>query len=254
MYCNFASEILYLAKQAGEEVMKYYKKEIDVFIKEKDSSPFTNADLVANKIIREGLKLIDSNIPVLSEENSEHDNLKVKNCRIYWVVDPIDGTKSFINHSDEFTINIAMVEDGFPTGGVVYAPALSKAYFTAEDNKAYFQYENNLPDEISVFPVPDEGPVVITSMSHITPEVEEYVNSLEKISDYIKVASSLKFCLLAQGVAHIYPRFSRTMEWDTAAGQAVLEAAGGHVRDLEGNRFKYGKKDFINTSFLATAE
>lgn len=251
MYYKFASEVLYLAKQVGEEVMKYYNKDDLNIVQKEDSSPLTEADLLANKLIIEGLKDIDKNIPIMSEENTKESNLEVAKNNRYWIIDPIDGTKSFIKHSDEFTVNIAMIEDNFPVGGVVYAPAMSKAYFTAEDGNSYFQYGNNLPDSISVGSLPEEGPVVVVSKSHITKETEEYVNKLGKVSNYISIGSSLKFCLLAQGVAHLYPRLSRTMEWDTAAGQAVLEAAGGSVKDIKGNRLKYGKKDYANDFFVA---
>ena len=148
-------------------------------------------------------------------------------------------------------MNIALVEDGKVTGGAIYVPAQDIGYFTAEDGNAYKQEGNNLPVEIRVRPKPEAGYTVVASLSHRTPETDEYIKSLDKVDQIIAASSSVKLCLVAEGKADIYPRFGRTMEWDIGAGQAVLEAAGGKVTNVDGSPFVYGKDGFGNGHFVA---
>lgn len=249
-YTNYASEVLYLAKTAAELIMEYYVRHIEVAHKE-DKSPVTEADLAANKLIVEKLKELTPHIPVVSEENSEEDNRNAAKGDIFWMVDPLDGTKSYIKQTGEFTVNIALIKDCQPQGGVVYIPAKQIGYFTAEDGNSYRQEGNHLPDAIKVRNKPENEVVVVASKSHMNTKTEEFINKLGKNAKVISASSSLKFCMIAEGKADIYPRFGNTMEWDTAAGHAVLLAAGGHVVYPDGMPLLYRKEGFLNPFFIA---
>lgn len=249
-YSNYASEVLYVAKEAAKLIMGYYAQSIEVQHKE-DKSPVTEADIAANEFIKQRLSKISPELPVVSEENSEEDNLNAASGDIFWMVDPLDGTKSYIKQTGEFTVNIALIKNCRPHGGVVYIPAKDVGYFTAEDGNAYKQIGNNLPEEIKVRPKPDNKIVVVASKSHMNLPTEEYIASLGKNITLISASSSLKFCMIAEGLADIYPRFGNTMEWDTAAGHAVLLAAGGHVECPDGSPLLYRKNGFLNPFFIA---
>ncbi len=251
-YSTYASEVLYIAKKAAQLIMGYYEGKIEVLHKD-DKSPVTAADFAANDLIKQCLMELTPHIPVVSEENSVEENNAAAQGDIFWMVDPLDGTKSYINKTGEFTVNIALIQNCCPMGGVVYIPAKEIGYFTAEDGKAYKQVKNNLPEEIHVRTKPDDKIVVVASKSHMNASTEEYIASLGKNITLISAASSLKFCMIAEGKADIYPRFGNTMEWDTAAGHAVLLAAGGHVICPDGSPFLYRKRDFLNSFFIAKA-
>lgn len=249
-YQKYASEIYYITKKAAEIIMEFYTGHVQVMIKG-DESPVTYADLAANKYICESLKALTPEIGIVSEENPEDINLKAAQSGKFWLVDPLDGTKSYIKKTGEFTVNIALVENGTVTGGAIYVPAKSTGYFTAEDGNAYKQEDNHLPTQILVRPKPEDGIVVIASQSHLSPETSAYIESLENVKKTISAASSVKLCLIAEGKADIYPRFGRTMEWDIGAGHAILNAAGGILKNSDGTEFTYGKKDFANPYFIA---
>jgi 3'(2'), 5'-bisphosphate nucleotidase len=249
-YSQYASEVLYIAKKAAELIMGYYSGKIEVLHKE-DNSPVTEADFAANEFIKKRLNDITPDIPVVSEENSEEENRSAASGSIFWMVDPLDGTKSYIKKTGEFTVNIALIHNCLPQGGVVYIPAKQTGYFTAEDGKSYRQIGNNLPQEIKVRPKPEDKIVVVASKSHMTQQTEEYIASLGKNVSLIAASSSLKFCMIAEGSADIYPRFGNTMEWDTAAGHAILVAAGGYVEYPDGSPLLYRKEGFLNPFFIA---
>lgn len=249
-YSNYASEILYTAKKAAELIMDYYSRNIEVQHKT-DNSPVTEADFAANEFIKQQLLQISPGIPVVSEENSEEENLNAASGDIFWMVDPLDGTKSYINKTGEFTVNIALIQNCIPQGGVVYIPTKATGYFTAEDGNSYKQIGNNLPEEIKVRQRPTNKIVVVASKSHMTTTTEEYIESLGEDITLVSASSSLKFCMIAEGKADIYPRFGNTMEWDTAAGHAVLLAAGGHVECPDGSPLLYRKNGFLNPFFIA---
>jgi 3'(2'), 5'-bisphosphate nucleotidase len=251
-YKNYASEIYYITKKAGEIIMQFYTGKIAVMIKD-DESPVTHADMEPNKFIVASLKELTPDIPVVSEENTEEENKLAAKGGKFWLVDPLDGTKSYIKQTGEFTVNIALVENGNVTGGAIYVPAQDVGYFTAEDGNAYKQEQNNLPVEIRVRPKPEAGLVVVASLSHRSPETDEYINSLDKVQEIISASSSIKLCLVAEGKADVYPRFGRTMEWDIGAGQAILQAAGGRVINVDGTPFVYGKDGFSNPYFIASS-
>jgi 3'(2'), 5'-bisphosphate nucleotidase len=249
-YQKYASEIYYITKKAGEIIMGFYSGKIIVMIKN-DESPVTHADMEANKYIMKRLKELAPEIPIVSEENTEAENKMAAQGGVFWLVDPLDGTKSYIKKTGEFTVNIALIENGATTGGAVYVPAQDVGYFTAEDGNAYKQEGSNLPTQIRVRPKPECGLTVVASQSHRTPETDEYIKSLDKVDKIISASSSIKLCLIAEGKADIYPRFGRTMEWDIGAGQAVLQAAGGVVTNVDGTPFVYGKEGFANPYFVA---
>ncbi len=250
------------AHKAGVAIMKIYAQPFEVEYKE-DHSPLTLADREADAIISQWLE--PTMIPILSEEGAKENYETRKNWTLCWIVDPLDGTKEFIKKNGEFTVNIALVENGIPVFGVVYAPALGVMYYGEKGKGAY---KVIIPDlfasNIDLHPVgslpTQEFPktfTIVGSRSHASPEVNAYVEEQKKKHgevDFVASGSSLKFCLLAEGKAHVYPRFAPTMEWDTAAGQAVLEAAGGTVVEWPSeNPLVYNRKELLNTWFLAEA-
>jgi 3'(2'), 5'-bisphosphate nucleotidase len=248
------AEICY---DAGKIVLKHYAEEIVSKTKE-DHSPVTLADEEAEKFILGRLNHLAPEVPVIAEEEAAAGRL-AKIGRHFFLVDPLDGTKEFINKNGEFTINIAEVIDGKPVRGVVYAPAIDRLFF-GETLSGAFEIEakpGGAPDfaeanRISVRKAPAEGMTAVASRSHRDTKTDEYLAAY-KIKDFLSAGSSLKFCLVATGEADIYPRHGRTMEWDTAAGHAVLAAAGGTVTQLDGKPFVYGKADekFANPFFVA---
>jgi 3'(2'), 5'-bisphosphate nucleotidase len=252
-YNNYASEVLYIAKQAAGLIMGYYAGKIEVEHKD-DKSPVTQADMAANEFIKRHLQELNPHIPVVSEENSDDENKLAAESEIFWMVDPLDGTKSYINHTGEFTVNIALIKNNYPQGGVVYIPAKEVGYFTAEDGKAYKQVANKLPEEIKVRPKPKDKIVVVASKSHMNKLTEQYIASLGNNITLVAAASSLKFCMIAEGGADLYPRFGNTMEWDTAAGHALILAAGGRVECADGSTLFYRKQGFLNPFFIASGD
>ncbi len=250
-------EMIALAHVAGAAVMEVYARGGDVRLKD-DRSPVTEADLASERIILEGLKKIAPDIPVISEEATAEGQEPVAGKR-FFLVDPLDGTKEFLSRNGEFTINIALIEDGEPKLGVVYAPALGRLFWGQSGEGAWHAetpHDGKLASDgwrpIKARSCPDAGATVVASRSHRDAETEAWLKT-RKVADLVSAGSSLKFCLLASGEADLYPRFGRTMEWDTAAGHAVLVAAGGRVDTAEGVPLKYGKKErgFDNPGFIA---
>ena len=252
-----------LALAAGARAMEIYGSDFEVETKD-DSSPVTRADRLGEEMILRGLAEAYPDIPVLAEEAAAEGRIPRLGAR-FFLVDPLDGTKEFIRKTGEFTVNIAYVEDGAAIAGVVYAPAAAALYYGAAGLGAFRRLAapagdagttgaTATPDRpIATRTPPAAGLAAVVSRSHRTPQTDEFLKDYH-ITDYKAAGSSLKFCLLAAGEADIYPRLGRTMEWDTAAGQAVLEAAGGRVVDLEtGARLHYGKRDrgFDNPHFCA---
>ena len=247
-----------IAIQAGIAIMEFYKTDFQVETK-KDNTPITKADLAANSIIIEELKKIDENIPILSEESVVAWN-KRKQWEKYWLVDPLDGTKEFINKNGEFSVNIAMIEKNNPVIGIIYAPAKSLLYF-AKKNLGAFKLSsssllNNLDDAILIktsnLEVKDNIRV-ISSRSHSNFYFDTWVRKNFRKYELVSRGSSLKFCEIAEGQADIYPRFGPTSEWDIAAGHIILEEAGGKINDLNGkNIFYNAKENLINSDFIAS--
>lgn len=234
-----------LAREAGEAIMRVYQGEQPLDAHEKsDSSPVTAADIAAHKIIVAGLQALTPELPVLSEEDPPGWEVR-RNWQRYWLVDPLDGTKEFLKHNDEFTVNIALIDRGKPVLGVVYAPAL-KVMYSAADGKAWKEVGGNVC-QIKVHDA--RPPLVVISRSHGDSELQEY---LAQLGDHqtTSVGSSLKFCLVAEGKAQLYPRFGPTNSWDTAAGHAVALAAGARVNDWQGCPLDYTPREsFLNPGF-----
>lgn len=253
-YAPFVKPLLDVAVHAGERILDFYDDEIDVTFKE-DDSPLTKADIAANDIIVAALKELRPAFPIISEEGHQDGQHPGE---IFWLVDPLDGTKSFINKTGEFTVNIGLIENGKPVLGIIYVPVSKTLYYTGEDGHAYKRVDG-VDELISVRKKPEAGLTVVASKSHRNAQTDEYIQTLD-VNDFKPSSSSLKFCLLAEGSADIYPRFGPTMEWDTAAAHAILLAAGGYMEQPGGAPFAYGKtqsndpsleKDYLNTYFIA---
>lgn len=246
-------EVVKLAKKAGQAILKFYENEkINIEMKQ-DDSPVTEADLASHHIIMDGLQALFDDIPILSEESTAIAWQERKQWKTYWLIDPLDGTKEFISKNGEFTVNIALIHKGKAIAGVVYAPVLDKCYYGAQSYGAWLLTKNN------TFSLPLEHlkskrvhPIIVGSRSHISPRVAEYLNNIGE-HQLMTVGSSLKFCMLAEGIADIYPRLGLTCEWDTAAAQAVLDSAGGCVINYgTGAKLKYNQKEeLLNPWFIA---
>jgi 3'(2'), 5'-bisphosphate nucleotidase len=243
------AEVVAIARAAGEHVMEVYSGECAVQTKA-DGSPVTAADHRAQEVICAGLARLDSETPVVDEEDCRLTSDEVRAFGRFWLVDPLDGTKEFLNRNGEFTINIGLIEDERPVLGVVFAPALGRLFAGAPGSGAVVEDAEGRRG-LSARTAPAEGITVVSSRSHGDPDALSRCLAGHKVAASICAGSSLKFCLVAAGEADIYPRFGRTMEWDTAAGDAILRAAGGTVTDLEGRALTYGKPGFANPHFVA---
>lgn len=237
------------ALRAGEAILEVYATAFDVQQKT-DNTPVTEADLAAERIIVAMLTEAAPEIPIASEELVEAEGLPPSAAR-FWVVDPLDGTKEFIARNDEFAVLIALVEDGIPLLGVVHGPAVGVTYTACGPGTATRRRKGGQPELIRARTTPPDGLVVIHSRSHENSRrLAEFLQPYP-VRERKKCGSALKFGVIAAGEADLYPRFGTTMEWDTAAGQAILEAAGGRVQTLAGAPLRYGKPGLKNDGFLA---
>ena len=241
-------DVLRIARTAGDAIMAIYATNFSVRDKS-DASPVTEADERSEDVILPRLAALTPDVPIVSEEAAASGRIADVG-RSFWVVDPLDGTKEFIDRNGEFTLNIALIENRRPVLGVVHAPALGRLYAGATGVQAFVD-DSTARCKISCRPVPREGLTVVSSRSHGDASALHRFLAGRKIASTAKVGSSLKFCLVASGKADLYPRLGRTMEWDTAAGHAVLLAAGGRVTDLDGIDLNYGKPEFENPYFVA---
>src|SRR5450755_1740618 len=244
-----AESLLPIAESAGAAIMRIYDSGFTVQRKD-DNSPLTVADLESQRVIMEGLKRITPEIPILSEESAAAPWTERQSWRELWVVDPLDGTREFVKRNGEFTINIALVRQHEPVLGVVAAPALGLLYWGASGMGAFSH--NRGEREVAIKVSAPHSPLrIVGSRSHPSAATADYLARLGAHA-MTGIGSSLKFCLVAAGKADLYPRFGPTSEWDTAAGQALLEAAGGHVTRLDGHRLRYNcRESVINGDFLA---
>lgn len=244
------AEILAAVRAAGDAVLEVYAGGFDVEAKS-DGSPVTEADKRAEAIIVGALERVAPDVAVIAEERvSAGAGLGGSAPARFWLVDPLDGTKEFISRNGEFTINVALIEAGVPILGLVFAPALGQLFMAAPGMPAVL-HDASGRREIAARVAPPEGATIVSSRSHGDADALARFTEGRKIAASITAGSSLKFCAVAAGQADIYPRFGRTMEWDTAAGDAVLRAAGGAVRDLAGAVLRYGKPGFENPHFVA---
>ncbi|MGF1689099.1 3'(2'),5'-bisphosphate nucleotidase CysQ [Photobacterium japonica] len=235
-----------IAISAGKAIMDRYHGQVQIAEKA-DNSPVTDADLAANAIIIEGLAALTPNIPVLSEE-SEHSSWETRQSwERFWLVDPLDGTKEFLRKNGEFTVNIALIEQGKPVMAVVHAPALNKSWLG--NGKHAWLVTKAGKENIKTRPA--TVPTVVGSRSHPSTGLSDF---LEKLGEHkmAEVGSSLKFCLVAEGRAQYYPRLGPTMMWDTAAGQCIAESAGAQVLTLEGEVLGYQRENLLNPAFIVS--
>jgi 3'(2'), 5'-bisphosphate nucleotidase len=235
-----------IAKEAGEIIMGYFPGDFATQHKA-DESPVTDADIAANRYITQALAALTPMIPVIAEEDEVPSG---GGHALFWLVDPLDGTRAFVRGEPEFTVNIGLIKNHIPVLGVIYAPPQQLLYY-ASAGKGAFRSEGLAPPEAIHVRVPSEdGLVVVKSKSHPSPATQEFLNTLP-IKQMVAGSSSIKFCQVAEGSADLYPRFGRTMEWDTAAGHAILSEAGGRVETADGKPFLYGKPGFENPHFIA---
>lgn len=255
------SKYLAIAKEAalaaGETINQIYNNEsFDIEIKT-DNSPLTKADKQANEIIKK--HLLSTNFPILSEEGKLVSYIERKKWNKFWMVDPLDGTKEFIKRNGEFTVNVALIEKGIPILGVVYCPVKKWLYYADKTNGSYKETEEDGAKKLIKLPINynKEKLIVVGSRSHSSPETESFIENLKKQTnkeiEFISMGSSLKICLVAEGLADIYPRLAPTMEWDTAAAHAIAIYSGCHVFDFNMNTpLVYNKENLLNPHFIVT--
>ncbi len=213
-----------------------------------DSSPVTDADIEAHHLILAALQRLNPAVPVISEEDEALATLRPSPC--FWLVDPLDGTRGFVSGKGDFTVNIGLIEADYPTLGAIYIPRQDTLYLGGVGSGAMRQRGSDSFEPVYARTPPAGGMRVIQSSHHPSVRMQEFLKRYP-VQHSTSASSSVKFCVLAEGGADLYPRLGRTMEWDTAAGQAILEAAGGRMETLEGKRFHYGKPHFENPGFMA---
>ena len=248
-----------VAVDAGDIILKYFDLPDHGQIEDKDDgSPVTLADREAEAFIMMSLQAFMPDIPVIGEESVALGQIpKIASSEYFWLVDPLDGTKEFIAGNDEFTVNIALIKDNRTVLGVVYAPATGILYAGHGEGTAIrWSQDTDKDKSVRVRPAPDEGLTIVASRNHGNDEKLNTLLESFKVKKLIQYGSSLKICAIAEGKADMYPRLGPTCEWDTAAAQAVLEAAGGVLTDMDGSSFTYGHKvrDFLNPEFVAASE
>ena len=247
--------VIAIARAAADAILAIYAEDFDV-LRKADASPVTAADLAAHRVIVDGLRALTPDIPIVSEESAVAVPAALRRTwNRMWLVDPLDGTREFVKRNGEFTVNIALVEQGRPVMGVVLAPATGEIFVGDADGAWSGIVVDGVVTKRRVIAVRQRArPLIVASRSHGHAALHQLCQSMDVESD-VSVGSSLKFCLLARGDAQLYPRFTPTCEWDIAAGQAVLEAAGGAVLTLDGQSMTYGKGDstFLNPFFVAAS-
>ena len=243
---------LELAEQAGEKIMRFYEDGAPVIWK-KDASPLTAADKAAHEFLVECLRSLTPGIRVISEESEEPVDSPDFSNGWFWLVDPLDGTKEFVKRTNEFTVNIALIEDGQPVLGVVHAPALGLTYSGLRNSGAWRRSGNKAPTQIVARRLDSVRPAVVASKDHAGPLVKTMLSRIPN-AEIRSMGSSLKFCLVAEGKADIYLRDLPTMEWDTAAAHCIVEAAGGNVYSLDGEPLRYGKANLKNPAIMTVGD
>jgi 3'(2'), 5'-bisphosphate nucleotidase len=249
------NEIISIARNAGDEIMKIYARDFQVELKA-DKSPLTEADRKANEIIFDGLESLFADIPFMSEESKLIPYEKRRDWKRFWLIDPLDGTKEFVKKNGEFTVNIALIEDGVPVIGVVHVPVPNITYYGVKGIGSFKSEIRNQKSEIrnETHYSEKQKVIVVASRSHLSDETMQFVDELKakgKEVEFRSSGSSLKFCLVAEGEADVYPRFGPTMEWDTAAAQAVAMYAGKKVINYETKQpLVYNKENLLNPWFI----
>lgn len=250
---SLTTEILNIAQQAGEKILEIYDTDFSVENKQ-DNSPLTAADMAAHKVICEKLNVLTPNTPILSEESATISFAERQNWHQYWLVDPLDGTREFVKRNGEFSVNIALIEGHQSILGVIHIPVSGISYSASLNNGANIHNGDNSTAPISVRKTVSDRITVAGSRSHGNEKQKAFINKLDA-PEILAIGSSLKFCLVAEGKADIYPRFGPTSEWDSGAAQAIVEEAGGLVVDMNFEQLKYNTKDsLLNPEFLVIAD
>jgi 3'(2'), 5'-bisphosphate nucleotidase len=253
-YHEWLPQVLSVAQAASAVITEFYWKKNYHIEKKLDNSPVTEADIQAHKIIEKGLQTIDPSIPILSEEGAEIPYEERTRWSKFWLVDPLDGTREFIRETDEFTVNIALIENHSPVLGVIVAPILKQSYWASKGKGAYLQIEDEAPQRIHTHKGIRSPLKIAVSRSFHHKDKPAWIELSEKVGEFelIYCGSALKICLVAKGEVDIYPRFGPTGEWDTAAGQCILEEAGGMLVDITGTPLRYNTRlSLINSVFYA---
>jgi len=253
-YQAWLPEVISLSRMAGEAIMQVYRGEIAVTRKD-DNSPLTQADIAAHQVIEAGLQKLTPHLPQLSEESASIAYSIRSTWQRYWLIDPLDGTREFIKRNDEFSVNIALIDHGKPIMGVVYAPAKDLLYYGCAGMGAYKQQAGGETARIHARALNADDLTIAASRSHTDARVTAFLNKVSgnlSTPKTISLGSSLKICLVAEGMIDLYPRLGLTSEWDTAAAQCVLEEAGGQLTNHQGEAFTYNTKDsLLNPEFFA---
>ncbi|MGI9205170.1 MAG: 3'(2'),5'-bisphosphate nucleotidase CysQ [Woeseiaceae bacterium] len=246
---EYVEPLVALARQAGDAILEVYATDFDVQAKD-DDSPLTQADMASHRVIEAGLRTLTPDIPVISEESGLPEFAERRQWDCYWLIDPLDGTKEFVKRNGEFTVNIALIENHRPVLGIVHVPVQNKTYTGCEGDGSTVIVADGDAEPIRVA-VASASPVrVVGSRSHRGASLDAYLDDLGEF-EMLPMGSSLKFCVVAEGKADVYPRLGPTSEWDTAAAQAVVEQAGGAVVELNGKPLAYNAKaDILNPFFL----
>lgn len=243
---EFLAPVNAIARDAGRLIMTYFSGIFDTNRKA-DDSPVTDADIATNILIVKALNAITPGIPVIAEEDKSPGR---EDHAVFWLVDPLDGTRSFVRGEAEFTVNIGLIRNRKPVFGVIYGPPEDELYYGGEGMGAFRLQGDGKPKAIEARTASSEGLVIMRSRSAPSKKAAAYLETLN-IKEMIPCSSAIKFCRLAEGAADIYPRFGRTMEWDSAAGHAILNAAGGRIETVDGKPLTYGKPGFENPPFIA---
>jgi len=255
-YAALLPDLLTLAEQAAEAILSVYHSDDFEVEQKSDNSPLTRADRAAHDVICAGLAKLTPDCPILSEESTCIAYTERQQWSQYWLIDPLDGTREFIKRNDEFTVNIALIEDQKPVIGVVLVPVTGVVYYAAKNHGAYKRLDSDsLAEKIQVSAWPDQQIRVAGSRSHGNQALQDFMGCLGDDVQRISMGSSLKMCLVAEGAADIYPRLGLTSEWDTGAAQCVVEQAGGQLTTLDLHPLKYNTKDsLLNPYFLTFSE
>lgn len=264
---NLLTQLVALAEQAGDVILRLYHAPVNslqMVRKKSDHSPVTDADIAANQVIVDGLARLTPDIPIISEELPTLPDIDV--TKPFWLVDPLDGTRSFVRHLDpqkdkskgEFCVLIALIVEQAPVLGVIHIPLEGRSYAGILPNPLFAEVTpmawrqekgSDVRQPIAVRATPQEGMTAYTSRFYPSPHMDAYLEQYP-VAERLRASSAIKFCRVAEGAADFYPRLGPTMEWDSAAGQAIVEAAGGSVTTLDGAPFRYGKPDYRNDGFL----
>lgn len=261
-YHQYIEQVIVIAKAAGDAIMQVYSTDFNV-VKKEDNSPLTQADLAAHQVIIQALSKLTPDIAIISEESDSIAFETRRQWQQYWLIDPLDGTREFVKRNGEFTVNIAFIDQHQPVLGVVYAPVTGLLYYASHGHGAYKQLDvndsKNSPQNIHTRVLNLNQPTVAGSRSHTNEKMQQFMHNLESASgvapELISMGSSLKICLVAEGLADVYPRLGPTSEWDTAAAYCVLHEAGGDIVDMSNQTLLYNTKDsLLNPSFFAKSD